>query len=375
MEGLFVVRIFGACLPILVVSNTVYAAAEITVRIPNTPQEGMLVLQVYDDPNAFGDFRRPATEQRYNLSEPEEEIFVVRGVPEGDIAVLAYVDENGNGALDRSFIGIPKEPIGLSNNYRPKGPPSFQRASVSVKAGASSTLDIELYEVLGETGQWGVGLGVIGRSSPYTASDATVTQVIPAITYFGERLQWVGPQLRYGLLGSDTLRLALTATYRVGAYEEDDSPVLEGLGDRDSTLLAGVGVVYEGPAGIDLDFRYQHDVLDRVGGGTAQATLSKGFQAGNWRFSPFVGVNWLSSDLADYDFGVPMDAALPGRPAYSVGSSTNFEVGVGSLWEITQDWRVVLNLGVEKLDSEITGSPIVEEDYVIQGFAAITYTF
>ena len=366
-------NILCAGLPFLLFSGTVATAADITVRVPNAPQEGTLVLQVYDDPNAFGDFRRPAREERFRLG--TSDAFLIGEVPVGEVAVLAFVDENDNGALDRNFIGIPNEPIGLSNNYRPKGPPSFQRASFSVQSGSSHNLDIDLFNVLGESGQWGVGLGVIGRGSPYTASDTTVTQIIPAITYFGERLQWVGPQLRYGLLGSDTLRLAVTATYRVGAYEEDDSPMLVGLGDRDSTLLAGVGVVYEGPAGVDVDFRYQHDVLDRVGGGTAQATLSKGFQAGNWRFSPFVGVNWLSGDMADYDFGVPQSAAIPGRPAYSVGSSTNFEVGLGSLWEITQNWRVVLNLGVETLDSEITDSPIVDEDYLVQGFAALTYTF
>ena len=43
------------------------------------------------------------------------------------------------------------------------------------------------------------------------------------------------------LVGSDDLRLALTASYRIGVYEEDDSPVLEGLGDRDDTLLEGFG--------------------------------------------------------------------------------------------------------------------------------------
>jgi len=358
---------------LLLLSGTAQAAGDITVRLRNAPPEGVLVLQVYDNPDAFGDFRRPLREERYDIQ--TDGSYRIASVPPGNVAVLAYIDGNNNRALDRTFIGIPREPIGLSNNYRPKGPPSFQRASFKLESGRSATLDIELYEVLGDAGQWGVGLGVIGRSSPYVDSDSNVIQVIPAITYFGERLQWVGPQLRYGLLGSDTLRFAVSATYRVGAYEEDDSPLLEGLGDRDSTLMAGVGIAYEGPAGIDLDFRYQHDVLDRTGGGTAEMSLSKGFQAGNWRLSPFVSVNWLSSDLANYDFGVADAAARPGRPAYDVGSSTNFEIGLGSLWEITEHWRLVLNLGVENLDDRITDSPIVEEDHVLQGFAAITYTF
>ncbi|AOS97724.1 MltA-interacting protein precursor [Microbulbifer aggregans] len=349
-------------------------AAEITVRLQNPPPEGSLVLQVYDSPDAFGDFRRPAREMRYAIQAGET--YLIPDAPAGQVAVLVYVDENNNRALDRSFIGIPREPLGLSNNYQPKGPPSFQRASFSVEEGRANYIDIELYSVLGDAGQWGVGLGAVGRSSPYVGSDTSVVQVIPAITYFGERLQWVGPNLRYGIAGSDRLRLAVTASYRVGAYEEDDSSNLQGLGDRDSTVMLGIGLIYEGPYGIEFDLGYENDVLDNVGGGgNAVASVSRGFQFGNIRLNPALGVNWISSSLADYDFGVPQSAALPGRPAYDVGSSITVEAGVGALWELSENWRIALNVAWENLDSEITDSPIVDEDYVIKGFTALTYTF
>ncbi|WP_288129555.1 MipA/OmpV family protein [Microbulbifer sp.] len=348
-------------------------AESISVRLANAPQQGVLVLQVYRDASSFGDFRNPMLETRHTIVEDGR--YRIRGVPTGQIAVFAYVDENESGALDRTFVGIPKEPIGISNNYRPKGPPSFRRASFPLKAGADRELEVTLYDVLGEMGQWGVGLGVIVQSSPYQGSDSTVTQVIPAITYLGERLQWLGPTVRYGLLGSDRLRLALNATYRVGAYEEDDSAALSGLGDRDNTLMAGIGLVYDGPSGIDVDFRYQHDVLDRVGGGTAEFRVSRGFNTGNFRWAPSVGVKWLSSDLANYDFGVPVSGARVSRPAYDVGSSTNFAIGIGGMLELTEHWRVILDVGAEYLDDNIADSPIVDDRQVFKGFAAVTYTF
>lgn len=352
---------------------SVASGAELDVRVSNSPPEGTLVFQVYDNPDAFGDFRSPSWEARLAVS-PDGR-YRLKGVPSGAVALLVYADINGNQTLDRTFIGIPKEPIGLSNGYRPKGPPSFQRASFSLAATEAKTVDIDMYQVLGDSGQWGVGLGVIGRSSPYVGSDSAVTQVIPAITYFGERLQWVGPSLRYGLWGSDTFRFAVNATYRVGAYEEDDSPILVGLGDRDSTLMAGVGLVYDGPNQIDVDFRYQHDVLDRFGGGTAELRLSKGFQTGNVSWGPSIGVNWLSSDMANYDFGVPSWAAIPGRPAYDVGSTVTAEGGIGGMLEITEHWRFVIDVSAEYLGDDISDSPIVDDDYVLKGFAAITYTF
>ena len=118
-------------------------AAEINLRVKNAPADGMLVFQVYDNANAFGDFRNPVREVRYPV-QPDGS-YVIRDVPAGTIAVLVYTDENDNRALDKSFIGIPKEPLGLSNSYRPKGPPSFQRASLSIAADEVLNLDIELY--------------------------------------------------------------------------------------------------------------------------------------------------------------------------------------------------------------------------------------
>ncbi|MEO6817582.1 MAG: DUF2141 domain-containing protein, partial [Edaphobacter sp.] len=44
----------------------------------------------------------------------------------GQYAVTVYLDVNGNHKLDKNFLGIPKEPVGVSNN--PKGhmgPPRF----------------------------------------------------------------------------------------------------------------------------------------------------------------------------------------------------------------------------------------------------------
>jgi uncharacterized protein (DUF2141 family) len=50
-------------------------------------------------------------------------------LPPGDYALSIFYDANGNDDLDTNFIGIPKEPLGLSNNARPKfGPPKYKDA-------------------------------------------------------------------------------------------------------------------------------------------------------------------------------------------------------------------------------------------------------
>lgn len=358
---------------LLALLATMAQSANLSVRVQDAPADGMLVIQVYDSPNAFGDFRDPAREIRTPTR--ADAVYRIDDVPSGEIAVLVYVDENENGLIDKNFIGIPKEPLGLSNRYRPKGPPSFERASFRIPEDGTTVVDIEIFRVLGNRGLLGIGAGVIARSSPYAGSDTTVLQAIPAVTYNGERLQWLGPNLQYGLLGSGRWRLAASASYRIGTYEESDSPILSGLGDRDSTLMAGLAFRLEMPGGINMLLRYEEDVLNRIGGGAATVRFSKGFQAGGLRISPQLQMNLLGADLTNHDFGVPASAATPTRPATDFGSSVSYEAGFTSLIELTEDWRIVLSLSAEFLPDEIFASPIVADDRVIKGFAALTWVF
>ncbi|MGX4640757.1 DUF2141 domain-containing protein [Massilia sp. SYSU DXS3249] len=62
-----------------------------------------------------------------------ETTVVVKDVPPGTWAVLAYQDENDNGELDRNLVGIPKEPYGFSRDARSKfGPPRFEDALIEL---------------------------------------------------------------------------------------------------------------------------------------------------------------------------------------------------------------------------------------------------
>ena len=116
-------------------------------------------------------------------------------------------------------------------------------------------------------------------------------------------------------------------------------------------------------------------MLDRVGGGALAARVSRSFQFGNLRLTPEFGANWVSSELANHDFGVPAAAATANRPGYAVGDTATLEAGLAGFYEFTENWRAVLSVAVERLGSDITASPIVEDEHVIKGFAALTYTF
>lgn len=348
-------------------------AADLNLRLSNAPVEGKLIFQVYDRADAFGDLRDPAEVQV--LPARGDTDYMLENLPDGQIAIVVFYDENANGRLDKNFIGIPREKLAISNNYQPKGPPTFARAQFELSPDEMTAMDLEMYKVLGDRGRVGLGAAVITRSSPYVGSSETVVQPIPAVTYVGERLQWLGPSLRYGIVGSGDVRLALAAEYRIGSYEEDDSDFLAGLGDREDTLIAGLGLQYQMGAGFDLELLYQHDVLDRIGGGTANVRLSRSIPWRTASFTPYISYNWLSDEMSNHDFGVPLAAATPERPAYELGSTSSVEAGMGLSVELSEDWRIIINVAAEQLDSEVTRSPIVDDDIVVKGLAVVTYIF
>jgi uncharacterized protein (DUF2141 family) len=68
-------------------------------------------------------------------------------LPPGKYALSIYQDTNENGKLDMNFLGIPKEPVGFGNNYRPFGKPKFE--SALVEQHATSKLEaIKLFSAL-----------------------------------------------------------------------------------------------------------------------------------------------------------------------------------------------------------------------------------
>jgi len=54
----------------------------------------------------------------------------VSTLPSGTYALAIYHDEDDDGKLDKNWLGIPREPIGFSNDARGRmGPPKFEDAA------------------------------------------------------------------------------------------------------------------------------------------------------------------------------------------------------------------------------------------------------
>ena len=367
------VSLLAFIISIWLVSSFQIKAADLEISIENAPLQGTVILMIFDSPNSFGDLRTPHKKESFQLN--GNSTITLKGLAPGEYAYVLFHDTNLNGFLDKNFIGIPKEPLAFSNNYQPKGPPSYEKAAFKVAEEDTLKSTVTLFGALGKKGKWGVGMGVIGRSSPYRDYSGNVSQVIPAVTYRSKRFQIYGPQMQVGILGSKNLRLAATLKYRMGVYEEADSDFLLGMEDRKSTLMGGLALKAETFGGVGLSLSYEADTLNKIGGYEGQFQIQKRFQWGALGISPNLNLNWQSSELSNHDFGVPPEKANAERIAYQLQDTISQELGLSASLELSENWFIFLNLSNEWLDNEVKASPLVQSNHVIKGIFVINYLF
>lgn len=105
--------------------------ANLQVEIHNVRTlKGDVYVALFNAKNAFPE-GKPLEGKKLEVT--DKSVHTTFSVEPGDYAVAVYHDENGNGKMDKRMFGIPKEPYGFSNNFRPTmSAPKFSDCSFSV---------------------------------------------------------------------------------------------------------------------------------------------------------------------------------------------------------------------------------------------------
>ena len=138
-------RFFFVAIPFLVVlfSSDVLREKNFEITVSNIQVgQGKVIVEIYHQESDW--FQKPY--KRSVIAPDSTHQTVSFQVPYGSYAIAIYQDINENNELDRRVFGIPKEPVGFGNNYKPFGKPDFQSASVEHSL-SSKTQEIKLYEV------------------------------------------------------------------------------------------------------------------------------------------------------------------------------------------------------------------------------------
>lgn len=116
----------------LVGPGAVTQAATLNVTVQNVrPGQGQIVVCLWRDASGFPDCDKHQPAQTKKLPADGATLTVSFGdLAEGTYAVGVAQDLNGNGRVDTNFLGIPKEPVSVSNDAkRTLGAPKFKDAS------------------------------------------------------------------------------------------------------------------------------------------------------------------------------------------------------------------------------------------------------
>jgi len=119
-------------------------AGDLTVKIDRVKNDqGSILGALYDSEASF--MKQPAARATFKVKAmPGEVQYVFHDIPAGTYALSIFHDENGNGQLDKNFLGIPKEGYGFSNDSKGSGgPPRFTQAAFKM-GGANQTITIQL---------------------------------------------------------------------------------------------------------------------------------------------------------------------------------------------------------------------------------------
>lgn len=107
------------------------AQSVLSIEVINVQSDvGSLYVSVYDSKETFLTdvwFKHKTLRVADHLS--DERIVFELTLPLGEYAIAIHHDDNDNNKMDTNFIGIPKEPVAMSNNHLPRmGPPKYQKA-------------------------------------------------------------------------------------------------------------------------------------------------------------------------------------------------------------------------------------------------------
>ena len=254
---------------------------------------------------------------------------------------------------------------------------------LAMGAGMSHTIQAKEYrDSIGpgdKDARWVVGATAFSAANPYTGESAD-SAFSPVVNYNGEKFFFNGANssvgysvAKWGELSAGVIA-SLNFSFLADAGEYQNNSFLAGLNERDATVDGGFYVNHTTDLG-RFNVTVLTDLAGKHDGQSVGASYTMDLNAGGWAINPTVGVKWLSNNIANHHFGVDNSEVSAFRSAYDAGPAVNWNAGIRGRYNITENWDVNLAAGVTRLDSSISNSTIVDDEYVSYGSISVGYNF
>jgi len=183
--------------------------------------------------------------------------------------------------------------------------------------------------------------------------------------------------IKYRFIGNDTSKLNMNifAGNTFFGYDEDDATILKGRGDRKYSIDAGLGLDYRLSRSHTISLSVQHDVSDAYKGLLANAKLFHVINARSFSLVPYLDFQYQSKDLVNYYYGVEKNDVSSNRTIYSPSHDMSIGFGYYFSFPIDENWHIRQDSIFTKFGSEISDSPLIENDYRFNANIYVSYLF
>ena len=115
---------------------------DLTVSVTDVPGKEDVVIALFADKKGFPDDLSKAVKTTVKANKPTH---TFEKLPAGKYVVVVFQDKDGDGKISKGPLGMPKEPIGLSNHPKiapPRDIPDFDKAQVDVSKVSSVEVNL-----------------------------------------------------------------------------------------------------------------------------------------------------------------------------------------------------------------------------------------
>ena len=221
----------------------------------------------------------------------------------------------------------------------------------------------------------GVGLTTIVRQTPFKIEKIKIL-VVPGFYYRGKQFEFNGIQLKYTPQQPFKTQLSLSLKPKFGAYDEKDASHLNGMADRTTTAIFGFSFQRRTAKFFSIQGDYHVDIFNTFNGSIANLRLGTALPIHSSTFIfPSIGINWLSTSTAKYDYGVKATESNAVRPFFTPTSTTNQITSITSITKFKSNWLFLTNTTWTRLGNEIKDSPLIKKDNLTTMIISLNYLF
>lgn len=247
-------------------------------------------------------------------------------------------------------------------------------ALVALLAGSAAQAFDPLRGLLDEAGSAGLGAVVRSSRSPYVGGGQR-NDLVPLYLYEGERVFLRASRGGIKLDDDGRARFDAFLEYRFEGFPYDRTPAsLAGMQSREATADVGLSARYRSPWGT-FGMEIVHDALAITRGSELRLSYSADWSRGRLHLRPALSVSARNARLNDYYYGVRPDEATAARPAYQPGSGTSTWLGLYGSYDLSEGWRLLGGVGVNRFSASVRNSPIVRSGTQPEALLGLAYDF